>query len=180
MLPLIEHFIDDYNELKNQLLEHAELSLITSVETNFKKTFLLSCASYHECQIQEALSVFLKENSQDERVSVFASNIGIQRQYHTYFKWTESNVNNFLGLFGDDFKRSVSSEIKEDQDLVKCMRAFLSLGDERNTMVHENFLAYNLEKTFEEIVSLNVLADRFVEFLCSKFISRKIIEDKVT
>lgn len=51
----------------------------------------------------------------------------------------------------------------------KSMKAFLMIGNERNKMVHENFLSYNLEKTFEEIRILNEDASKFVEYLRNIF-----------
>lgn len=130
---------------------------------------LLSCASYYETQIQEIIKSFVQRNSTDDKVSNFVLKKAISRQYHTYFTWDGNNVNSFLGLFGEEFKKEVSAIISQDEVLKEQMKAFLQLGNERNKMVHENFLVYNLEKTFDEIIQMNEKAGKFVEFLRKEF-----------
>lgn len=130
---------------------------------------LLSCASYYETQIQEIIKSFVQRNSTDDKVSNFVLKKAISRQYHTYFTWDGNNVNSFLGLFGEEFKKVVSAIISQDEVLKEQIKAFLQLGNERNKMVHENFLVYNLEKTFDEIIQMNEKAGKFVEFLRKEF-----------
>lgn len=169
MIPPIRDFIVDYSDLKKFLTENSQITLMTSVENHFRKVFLLSCASYYENDIQEIIKSFLAKHSYDEKVVCFATNKGISRQYHTYFKWDDSNVNSFLGLFGSEFKTKISAELKTNEEMNNCMKAFLTIGNERNKMVHENFLLYQLEKTFEEIQKLNEDALKFVEYLRNVF-----------
>lgn len=111
----------------------------------------------------------VQRNSTDDKVSNFVLKKAISRQYHTYFTWDGNNVNSFLGLFGEEFKKEVSAIISQDEVLKEQMKAFLQLGNERNKMVHENFLVYNLEKTFDEIIQMNEKAGKFVEFLRKEF-----------
>lgn len=165
----INGFVEDYYELKGYLLDSGQISLENNVENHLKKVMLLSCASYYETQIQEIIKSFVQRNSTDDKISNFVIKKAISRQYHTYFTWDGNNVNSFLGLFGEEFKKEVSTTISNDEALKEQMKAFLQLGNERNKMVHENFLVYNLEKTFDEIIVLNEKADKFVNFLRKEF-----------
>lgn len=165
----IKSFIEDYQELKGYLLENGQISLENNVENHLKKVMLLSCASYYENEIQEIIKQFVNKYSSDEKISNFVVKKAISRQYHTYFQWEGNNINSFLGLFGETFKREVSTVISQDEKLKSQMKAFLELGNERNKMVHENFLVYNLEKTFDEIIRLNEDAEKFVEFIRTVF-----------
>jgi len=116
---------------------------------------------------------FISNNSRDARVVTFSTNKAIERQYHTYFDWKQTtNINQFLGLFGSDFRETVSSEIKNNGELAGQVEAFLIIGAERNKMVHGNFLEYVLEKSFDDLVSLHEKALRFIEYLTGKFIPR--------
>lgn len=45
------------------------------------------------------------------------------------------------------------------------MISFLKIGFNRNNIVHENFLVFHLEKTFEEIENLHNHASFFLEYL---------------
>jgi hypothetical protein len=169
MMPLLDNFITDYENLKKSLIDYSEISFQNFVEPHLTKTFLLSCASYYESQIQEVIKIFMVSSTKDERLINFATNKGIKRQYHQYFEWESNNINNFLGLFGEKFRISVSNEIKANDDLNRGMKSFLIIGNLRNKMVHDNFLGYSLPNTFDEIVEMNKQAIIFLTFLQEKF-----------
>lgn len=176
MIPLLDNFVKDYEELKTSLLEHSQVSFKNFVEPHLTKTFLFSCASYYEGQIQTMIENFMRNITNDERLISFAINKGVKRQYHTYFDWDGNNgnppknVNSFLGLFGEEFKRKISIEIKESDTNTENMMAFLTIGNLRNKMAHNNYLEYSLPKTFDEIIVLYKKANFFLTFLQDKFI----------
>ena len=131
---------------------------------------LFSCASYYETKIVEIIKAFVTSKSCDSRISEFVNNKAIQRQYHTYFDWKQTNnINTFLGMFGQDFKEEVLAEIKASENLAEQIKSFMIIGSERNKMAHGNFLEYKLNKTFDEIVELQEKANHFIEYLESKF-----------
>lgn len=169
MVSPIQSFIQEYQELYNFLMLQGKISESIEVKNHYRKILLLSCASFYEMQITNLIQEFVKSHSTDERVFDFLNNKAIQRQYHTYFNWKENNINSFLGLFGSEFKAKISSEIKKNDNLQKYVRSFIAIGNERNKMVHENYLEYKLDKTFEEIVDLHNEAYKLIEFLCSCF-----------
>lgn len=178
MRPPFDAFISDYQEIKELLLKQAELSFQTTIDAHFRKTFLISCASYHETYLQEILNSFLRESTKDTRLICFGQAKGIKRQYHTYFTWDNdgkipNNINGFLGLFGEEFKGVVSKEISDSDELKTQMKAFLEIGNLRNQLAHQNLLCFNLEKTFDELIDLNKKALAFLEYLRSKFIEEK-------
>lgn len=166
----IQTLIDDYYELNDFLVKKKQISQSIQINEHYKKILLLSCASYYEKQIIEIIKSFVESNTRDERIISFVSNKAIKRQYHTYFQWEQTNnINNFLGLFGLEFKEKVSEEIKSSEDLSRQVKAFLEIGAERNRMVHQNFLEYHLEKTFDEIVRLHEDAICFINYIEAKF-----------
>ena len=136
-----------------------------NINEHFRKVLLLSCASYFESQITGTIIEFVESNSRDARICCFLKNKALKRQYHTLFNWEANNINAFLGLFGEDFKDKISKEIKDNSELSQQAKDFLIIGNERNKMVHENFLEYKLDKTFEEIVVLHNSAMKFIEYI---------------
>lgn len=165
----IQRFINNYSELYEFLVKQNEISQSIQVNEHYRKILLLSCASYYEKQIIQIIKNFVESKTEDERILSFINNKAINRQYHTYFQWEQTNnINNFLGLFGEEFKKTVSKEIKANEDLSKQIKAFIEIGAERNKMVHQNFLEYKLEKTFDEIVALHKDAICFIDFIKSK------------
>lgn len=169
MINTINNFIDDYKDLRVFLMEKGQFSLENNIENHLRKVMLLACASYYENEIQDMIKSFVNNNSRDERILHFVSKKAIARQYHTYFDWEKRNINTFLALFGNEFKDLVQNEIKGDEELKKQMEAFLTIRNERNKMVHNNFISYQLDKTFEEIIKLNEQADKFIDYLKQHF-----------
>lgn len=55
------------------------------------------------------------------------------------------------------------TRIKGDEELKESMQAFLEIGNERNKLVHQNYAAFPMEKTLEEIYKLYQCAFKFVE-----------------
>lgn len=168
----IQSFIEDYEELKNTLTDAGEISLAVTVNEHYRKVLLLSCASFYETEIVDVIRTFVMNNSTDNRVFEFLNKKAIYRQYHTYFDWKQTNnINQFLGCFGEEFKIKISTDIKNNEELSMQVKAFLTIGAERNKMVHENFLEYKLEKTFEEIIELHNQAEKFIQYLREIFLN---------
>lgn len=165
----IQKFIEEYQGLYDFLMSQGKVSESIEVNNHYRKILLLSCASFYETQITNLIQDFIKIHSTDNRVFEFLNNKAIQRQYHTYFNWKENNINTFLGLFGVEFKTKISSEIKNSDKLQQYVRSFIAIDNERNKMVHEYFLEYQLDKTFDEIVDLHNNAFKLLEYLRSNF-----------
>ena len=165
----IQTLIENYQDLEAFLKSKGMISESVDVSNHYRKILLLSCASYYETKITNIIQQFVTKNTNDDRIVSFLNNKALNRQYHTLFQWDGKNINTFLGLFGSEFKESVKKKIDANEELKKCIRAFLIIGNERNKMVHENFLDYQLEKTFDEIVALHNDAMKFINFLTLTF-----------
>lgn len=168
---IIDRFYVENSELIELLKRTGEVSLLAVAEKNFSKNLLLSVASYFETYIRDLLINFVtnKSNENIEIIS-FVKAKAIERQYHTYFDWkTARNVNMFLAFFGEDFKASVSQDMQTTIELQQGMLAFLELGRDRNTLVHENFVTFSLEKTSSDIYAMYKKAFIFVSYLSLKF-----------
>ncbi len=171
----VETLNDEYKSIVSFLNEKDQPSLSSDVNKYFKKVIVLSSASYFEHEIQNVLIEFIsKETNNNVKALNFFKKKAIGMQYHTYFTWGEKdnpdkpgkNANTFFSLFGDDFKKNIESEIKNNEDLEKSVKAFLEVGHLRNILVHSNFAAYNLDnKTTEEIFELYIKSLPFIEYI---------------
>lgn len=150
--------------LLQYLENNNEISLRNIVESSFRKTLLLSAASYFEHQIRECILNFATERTNSDIAIIALIKVKvIERQYHTYFKWDGNNANQFFSLFGSDFKEYMQRVVNEDPELQKSIRSFLELGNLRNQLVHFDFASFPLEKTMEEIYGLYKNSLHFVE-----------------
>lgn len=154
------------------------ISLRNTAINNFRKSLLLSAASFFEKEITEVLKAKIRdwggnraELNELVRVKV------IERQYHTLFNWDGRNANKFFKLFGTDFGEFMASQVEMDNALKDSIAAFIEVGRERNRLVHSNFGSYTLEKTFDEIFTLYSKGKEFVDSIpefFEKFESRKV------
>lgn len=145
-----------------------EPSLTIAAGDNFRKALVLAAASYFEHRISTCVLDFVHERANGNDLIIgFVKNKAISRQYHTWFKWDETNANHFFGLFGNSFKQMMSERVKASEDLRASIRAFLEVGNERNKLVHQDFASFALEKTLDEIYALYQKSLLFVDGLAT-------------
>ena len=155
---------EEYSELIAFCRENHQVSFEMYINDTYKRTLLLSAASYFEVTISKAIHTFADTQShQNSELVAFVDNKGISRQYHSYFDWDRNNANKFLGLFGDAFKQKVRTQIAE-KDLVAAETAFMIIGRERNRLVHQNYIEAQINGTFDEIYTQYEKACNFVAF----------------
>jgi hypothetical protein len=164
---IIDALYEDNRALLEYLAQQGEVSFQNNVAANFRKTLLLSVASYFESTVKDILLEFFGEESAELTIA-FVRNKAIERQYHTFFNWESKNANGFFGLFGSGFRDFMTSEVAKNEQLSQSIKAFLKLGNSRNELVHENFAIFPLETTPEQIYELYQQAITFIEALPTK------------
>jgi hypothetical protein len=165
------------NTLVDYLKNQQELTFYSEAENNFRKTILLSSASFFEKEISETVIQFAESHTNNNQLIIsLIKQKAISRQYHTYFNWDSANANTFFGLFGDEFKIKMIKKVKEDDDLDKAIKAFIEIGRERNKMVHQNFAEIIIDKTATEIYNLYQNSLYFISTIKSELIKQNIEE----
>jgi len=161
----IETLKSEYSDLTQFLKDNNQISFVLYINDNYKKTLLLSVASYFETTITDTIVNYAKYCSNgDDKIVALIEGKTLKRQYHTLFNWESQNANTFLSLFGEKAKDSARKRLQE-KDLLDAEKAFLSLGSQRNKLVHRNYIETIIESTFEEIYSQYILACKFVQFI---------------
>ncbi len=161
---VVDELHENFAGLLSVLDEAGEVSLRAVADENFRKSLLLASASYFERRMTETVMSFVEHATNGNvLVASLVRKKAVSRQYHTWFEWNGRNANSFFGLFGNDFRDFMKQRIKDDDQLDDSVRAFLELGGERNRLVHEDFGAFTLEKTTEEIHALYSRTMRFVD-----------------
>lgn len=163
---VVDRLYRDNRDLLDYLQRNGEISYQVEVDSNFRKTLLLSAASYFESIVKDILLEFFKEQTNNSDIVLsFIENKAIERQYHTYFNWEGNNANSFFGLFGEGFRDFMRIEVRTNKQLDDSIRAFLKLGNTRNQLVHQNFASFTLESTADEIYQLYQQAAYFIDVL---------------
>lgn len=166
---IIHRMYEEHKILIGLLFESGEISLMNSVDEAFRKSLLLAAASHFEICIRDILITYYMEKTMADAFAVaFLKNKAIERQYHTYFDWSERKANKFFGLFGSEFLDFMKREVSRDKKLESSIQDFLELGELRNSLVHQGFSDYPLEKTVDEIFNLYSSANYFIQELPEK------------
>jgi hypothetical protein len=101
-------------------------------------------------------------------ISLRASSLkGIERQFHTFFKWDSSNVNAFFSMFGPTAIARYKTQCTYDEGVASCARDFLYVGNVRNQIAHDNYLGFPLNDTPAEMLAKVESAAKFVDCIDS-------------
>jgi len=162
----IDKYYKETKELIEFLQEQGEISYKNEIENNFKKSLILSCASFFEKEISTILIDFVsKATNNNPLVINFLKNKAIDRQYHTFFDFKGNNMYPFFGFFGKEVKDLVKKELKSREELSESHKALVQITSERNFLVHENFVKASTNLTTDETYKLYQKAVKFLEFI---------------
>lgn len=163
--PKIESLYQEYKELYDYLLKDGQISYAISVDNTYKKALLISCASFFEFTIINAIVEFTSNvSSSNEKLMFLIQHKTLERQYHTLFDWDKSNSNKFFSLFGEKTKNN-ARDLIDRKSQVDNEQAFLEIGRKRNTLVHDNFIESTVNNTCADIYNKYILAGKFVDLL---------------
>ncbi|MCW5785557.1 MAG: hypothetical protein KIT39_19795 [Nitrospirales bacterium] len=162
---IIQAIYNRNKEIASYLHQTGEITYESEVRDSFRKILVLSIASYFEKEVKEIILSFVRKKSQSELIPNFVERKAVERQYHNFFQWDKANVNNFLGLWGVEFKKRCQDIISSNTDLEASIRDFIELGRTRNELVHLDFANFQLPKNDEEYFALYLSAERFIRFL---------------
>lgn len=165
----VDRIHKEFTDLIEFLASNGEVSLQSSADDAFRKVLTISAASYFEHVLTGIVMDFVEETvSAEIMVTALVRNRVVSRQYHTWFTWDAKNANGFFGMFGDGFRAHMAALVKAKPDLDRAVRAFLELGEGRNMLAHQNFAAFAMQKTSDEIFKLYQDAIPFIESVRSE------------
>ena len=161
----VDRLHDEFSKLQKFLSENGAPQHLSAIEDVFPKTMLLAAASYFESRLSEEVDRLAVSGTTDGHVLVWlVRRTTMNRQYHTWFDWKARNANRFFQLFGDDFKTRAEESVNGDETLKQSVADFLEIGRQRNSLVHDNFGDFALDKTADDVVALYNSAKVFVDW----------------
>lgn len=162
---LVEKLYKDNKALSEYLTTQGEISFQSQVDDNFTKVLLLAAASNLEYQLTNILNGFvIKASYNCQPLISFVQKKAIIRQYHTYFDWRDGSANPFFSLFGEVLSKQIKTD-RANKNLDDGIKSFMEIGVLRNTMVHEDFVSFTLNKTADEVFNLYEKSLTFISYL---------------
>ncbi|MFG1342484.1 HEPN domain-containing protein [Xanthobacter autotrophicus] len=162
----VEEFYRAHTELIGYLINSGQPSFASDANDNFRRSLVLAIASYFEHEISEVVRKLPVKHAQGNPfLMALVEQKAVSRQYHTYFQWDGPNANRFFSLFGAAYKEAAEKKFKEDGEFKASVQAFLSLGDTRNKLVHENYVRFSVDLTPEDIIARFRQAEKFLDYV---------------
>ncbi len=151
------------SEMHAILLEKGDISLATTLDSLRSKSLLLAAASYFEVELIGRVRSFCEDRTgYRSLLSELIEAKAISRQYHTWFDWKTPSAGPFFALFGKGFTAFMKQRMKEDRNLSQSISDFLSIGSDRNRLVHLDFASFSLDSTAEEVFQRYESGKQFV------------------
>jgi hypothetical protein len=162
-MAVVDNIYTEFKDAVDVLSAAREVSLQIMLDSNLRKTLLLSAASYFEYTLSREVAIFTQEvTGGNGLIEALVKTKAISRQYHSWFDWDKPNANKFFSMFGQAFKDHMTARLTEDEALAEGVRAFMELGRDRNILVHSDYASHLINKTPEEIYALYKQASLFV------------------
>lgn len=161
----VESFYATHQALYKYLLDQSEPTFASAAGDNFRRALVLAIASHFETEVTEIVREMPRRHAASHPlICGMIEQRVIARQYHSYFDWEGKNANKFFSMFGADFSETAKAAVGKDAKLNQSIRDFLELGNTRNRLVHLNYVAFDLDKTPEEIIELFRSAQGFIKY----------------
>jgi hypothetical protein len=164
----VERVYTELCSLRSVAVASNSPSDIANFEVMASKTLLLAAASNFERQICEGILTSAKTAGTRDVFVAFMEKQGLERKYHTMFRWEAPNINYFLSRFGEHYKERMELAIRNDEVLSLAARDFIYINSQRNLLVHNNFASFNLDAGLEDIWNEFVSGKRLSDWLQAK------------
>lgn len=158
----VELLFQEYQALYESAQRNSpsDLSALNSVYT---KSILIAAASNLEFRVKHLMEQCFRDISGNEAAEFVRRKV-LDRGYHTLFAWDGKDARSFFSQFGDDAKARFF-DYCSDEDHRQRQAAFITLGSERNQLVHNDYATYPISKTPRELIELYRRAGEFLEDL---------------
>lgn len=139
---------DQYDSIRTAIPVE-DISNLADLDAQFRKLAVLSCASYLENDLMEALKQFFFDVGPE--VGEFVRRGALERKFHTLFNWDKPLPDSFFKSWGTDCERRYRSRLEVDMGCEGIMKSFMVLVAARNLLVHENLAERTSDLTFDEV-----------------------------
>lgn len=174
-LAAIEELVDDYHFVRTHLLT-IEVSVAQNLQRHLTKMLILSCASYYENTIINALKSYSQKHSKKYKGAPHGFNYIEKYSFFRMFDFGREKLKNTkaflspLAFLGDEFKEALVVEVSANEEKEMNMQAFQEICSLRNSLAHNDLITYSdaSSKSFEDIKALHDKAIKFLSLLEQK------------
>lgn len=147
-----------------------DVSAITDYGAHSAKALLLAGASYFERRIISSIEDHVNTVTMSDVVRHFVLHQAVERKFFALFDFNADtkNINAFLSKFGPAYNKWAKDDIKL-AGVEKSQLYFLNFCRLRNSLVHNNYATYDINKTLDEVWAEFAKAALLVSWIESSF-----------
>ena len=142
------------------------------VDKQYAKALLLAVASGFEAKLAEIVRTICRDcitgdnlRSDAHPLMGLVESKVISREYSKWFDWDAKNANRFFRMFGKGFSDYAQAEVMRNATLSNSIRSFVTIGRERNNLVHKDFASFEMENSALDIYKLYKDAQHFLTWI---------------
>lgn len=157
--------------IESIIAQSGDMSAATAFASHSAKVLLLTGASYFERAIIGAIEQHVHSGTSSPLVKHFTLHQSVERKFFALFDFSADtkNINGFLSKFGPDFSQWAKEDLKTSGVSADIQLAFLDLCRLRNSLVHNNYATFDINKTLSEVRSDFDKAMKLVTWIESAF-----------
>ena len=163
MTAQIDAFKQQADDIK-AAIDVSQPSLRVFAEDILRRSLVVAAASQFEHELCAAIKRLFEAEVRAPECLALVESKAIKRQFYSYFDFNSANTNKLFACFGPAAKERAVERLKADADASSAQEAFLKICSLRNNMVHENFVAFPVELSTDEIYAAFQLGARFIPF----------------
>lgn len=130
-----------------------DISAISVYGEHGAKVLLLAGTSYFERQIISSIEDWINAETPSIAARHFVRRQAVERKFFSLFDFSANskNIKAFLSKFGPDYHKWAQEDMKLELVDESAQETFINFCRLRNSLIHNNYATYNIDKTIEEI-----------------------------
>lgn len=167
----VERIHQDLIAIEAIMVASKDVSAISAYGEHSAKTLLIAGASYFERKVIAAVQVYVEGSTKSSAVKHFAYHQAVDRKFFSLFNFSADtkNINDFLNKFGPTFASWAKSNMPKTGIDKDAQLAFLDFCRLRNSLVHNNYATFPINKTLAEVKSAFDGASKLLDWIEDAF-----------
>jgi hypothetical protein len=167
----VERIHQDLLAIKVVVGTTSDISAIAAYGEHSAKTLLLAGASYFERRVTATIQIYVDRATGSGALKHFAYHQAVDRKFFSLFDFSPDvkTINSFLSKFGPNFASWAKSDFLKQGIDKDAQIAFLDFCRLRNSLVHNNYATFSINKTLAEVKSAFDGASKLVVWIAGAF-----------
>lgn len=179
----VERIHEELAAIEKIIAASSDASASAAYGEHSAKALLLAGASYFERKVISAIEAYLGQSTSTASMKHFTFHQAIDRKFFSLFDFSAGakSINGFIAKFGDEFSVWAKNDLQQQGVDRETQLAFLDFCRLRNSLVHNNYATFAINKTMREVKEAFDAASKVVIWIDGAFdkfeLGKKSVEE---